>query len=331
MLPVPGSACRMSAAIGNDLADGMLYDHLRGDATNFPYALYYLAPPNDDGWGIGRYAEFGTLPSIDRGEPMAQNDPAFTATVEAVNASEPAITLAHVRKGTSGCDNVPDPHPFYRDKIGKRWLFMHNGGVSKTRMTTLLGDYLAANPPNGSDIPACEAGVVDSELYFLFVLKKIEEKGWNVPAGIAAAVRAMVAAGETGAINLILSDGEALWAFRRGTTSHPLNYRYDSTIGYSAVASQYPSAARGSWVEMANYQLVILTRDAAPVLVNDVRNFCPGDIPADFNGDGQVNATDVAAFALNFGRSGTGNLDTDGDVDGADLAALIAAYGRTCP
>ena len=109
LLPATGDACRMYAAIGANLPDGMLYDHLRGDDTDFPYALYYLAPQNDDGWGIGYYPQFGGLPTIARGEPMAQNDPAYMATVVAIDTPpEPQITLAHVRKGTSGIETLDD-------------------------------------------------------------------------------------------------------------------------------------------------------------------------------------------------------------------------------
>ena len=83
----------------------------------------------------------------------------------------------------------------------------------------------------------------------------------------------------------------------------------------------------GPFIFITGYQLVVLTRNAAPVVINDVRTYCPGDI----NGDRQVNAVDLAAFAGNFGHSANGDLDFDGDVDGADVAAMIAAYGKTCP
>ena len=73
----PAGACRMSAAIGVNLPDGMLYDHLRGDPTNFPNALYYLSPSNYDGWGIGYYLHFGDMPSIARGEPRGEYDPSL--------------------------------------------------------------------------------------------------------------------------------------------------------------------------------------------------------------------------------------------------------------
>jgi predicted glutamine amidotransferase len=318
-------ACRMYAAIGSNLPNGMLYNNLVSD----PNSLYYLAPYNDDGWGIGYYPHFGDFPTIVRGLEPANSGDNFTNAVNAINTSEPQITLVHIRYGSSGCFNVPDPHPFYRDKVGKRWLFEHNGGVDKTRMTDLIGTtYLTANPPNGSDIPACASGVVDSELYFLFVMKKIEEYGWNVVNGSTAAINAMIAAGETGAINFILSNGEKIWAFRKGNTLSYLDASADPVNGYTAVASQPPTATQGSWVTMTDNQLIVLAPGASPLIISNVRNFCPGDISG---GDKQVNTSDLAILAGNFGLSGSGDLDFDGDVDGADVAAMVAAYGKACP
>ena len=59
----------------------------------------------------------------------------------------------------------------------------------------------------------------------------------------------------------------------------------------------------------------------------------------DFDGDGDVDGSDLAVFASDFGRtdcdSGSeceGNFDYDNDVDEADLATFAAAFGRTaCP
>jgi hypothetical protein len=49
--------------------------------------------------------------------------------------------------------------------------------------------------------------------------------------------------------------------------------------------------------------------------------------PADLNGDGVVDATDLAALIAQWGASGAADLNGDGVVDAADLAALIAAWG----
>lgn len=62
---------------------------------------------------------------------------------------------------------------------------------------------------------------------------------------------------------------------------------------------------------------------------------CPGD----FDDDGDVDGSDLAVFAADFGRTDCGSeppcggdFDDDGDVDGSDLAVFAADFGRTnCP
>lgn len=62
---------------------------------------------------------------------------------------------------------------------------------------------------------------------------------------------------------------------------------------------------------------------------------CKGD----FDGDGDVDGSDIAIFATNFGRTDCstgdtceGDFDHDGDVDGSDLAVFAADFGKTdCP
>lgn len=62
---------------------------------------------------------------------------------------------------------------------------------------------------------------------------------------------------------------------------------------------------------------------------------CEGD----FNGDSDVDGSDLAAFAADFGRTDCdqgqeceGDFNGDGDVDGSDLAVFAADFGRTdCP
>ena len=49
-------------------------------------------------------------------------------------------------------------------------------------------------------------------------------------------------------------------------------------------------------------------------------------IPGDLNGDGFVNASDLAMLLAQWGGSGSGDIDGDGTVGGGDLAALLAAW-----
>ena len=66
-----------------------------------------------------------------------------------------------------------------------------------------------------------------------------------------------------------------------------------------------------------------------------VARICKGD----FDGDGDVDGSDLAVFAADFGRTDCGseppcegNFDGDNDVDGSDLAVFAADFGRTdCP
>jgi hypothetical protein len=57
----------------------------------------------------------------------------------------------------------------------------------------------------------------------------------------------------------------------------------------------------------------------------------------DFDNDGDVDGSDLAIFAADFGRTNCnsdceGDFDNDGDVDGSDLATFAADFGRTdCP
>jgi V8-like Glu-specific endopeptidase len=66
---------------------------------------------------------------------------------------------------------------------------------------------------------------------------------------------------------------------------------------------------------------------------------CAPPCEGDFNGDKDVDGSDLAVFAADFGRTDCGSgppcegdFDKDGDVDGSDLAIFAADFGRTdCP
>lgn len=53
---------------------------------------------------------------------------------------------------------------------------------------------------------------------------------------------------------------------------------------------------------------------------------CPADLVGDVNGDGIVNATDLAFLLGQWGASGSADLDGDGVVGASDLAILLGAW-----
>lgn len=54
------------------------------------------------------------------------------------------------------------------------------------------------------------------------------------------------------------------------------------------------------------------------------------ECPADLDGDGIVDGSDLGILLSNWGGDGDGDLNQDGLVDGADLGELLGAWGD-CP
>ena len=272
---LPDNNCRMWGAIGTPLS-GLPSDVVTSDLYTDPNSLWNLTKSyNEEGWGIAYYNEFGGVPVIARGPIQAYLDPNYITAVNAAGSAQPRVAITHVRNCTSGCcvnlgADIDDPHPFYRQKNGKTWLFEHNGSINKTSLKNLIGEaYLAANPPNGSGIPLCDPDdpdlVVDSELYFLLVLKNIEANNWSVEKGIIETASLSLIRSSTS--NFIMTDGYTIWALRSGET---LAFYHDPS-GYSVVASEPPNGSAG-WTTMSDNELVILRPGQAPQLIN-VLNF----------------------------------------------------------
>jgi hypothetical protein len=57
----------------------------------------------------------------------------------------------------------------------------------------------------------------------------------------------------------------------------------------------------------------------------------PQPCVGDFDGDGDVDLSDLAELLGSYGVDADGDLDCDGDTDLTDLATLLAAYGDECP
>jgi len=253
--------CRFWGMIAGSLPEGVVLDHL----INLPYSLKNLGANNRDGWGLAYYNDIE--PIVSRGEPPANIDPNFVLAAQELARSGACIGVGHVRAAASGASDIPNPHPFIRYKGGRWWAFGHNGVLSKTTLKNLIGpDYLAENPPTVGDNWE-DPDVIDSDLYMLYILKCIEEKDWNFNHGIAKAVTDIREV-DPGAMNFFLTDGETLWGFRKGTT---LYYYYNETFPqYSAIASQPPTGSQVGWTALYDYNLIILTIDQPPYIIDDI-------------------------------------------------------------
>jgi len=258
--------CRFWAAIADRIPAEVTLNQL----YEAPESLRELSKKNNDGWGIGYY-DGRNNPVLLKGSREALLDKGYGAAVKEVAYLEPGIIVAHVRKATSGClHNVPNPHPFQRERFGKQWLFGHNGAAGKSKLIELIGgDYLKKNPPHTCAYDPPNSWV-DSELYFIFLLKRIEDNGRDVEKGIKAAVVELNAAnpGEKLSLNFFLTDGDILWAFRQGRS---LYYYYQPELKYSVVASAVPFKAQGEWVEVPEGSLLIMQPGVSPELKSIMR------------------------------------------------------------
>ena len=126
-----------------------------------------------------------------------------------------------------------------------------------------------------------------------------------------------------------------------------------SSANYSIPSSVL--AGGGGAMSSGNFQTISTAAQPSPLEVlgyTDSTNFylypgfwntvaivIPEACEGDFDEDGDVDGSDLATFAADFGRTdcGTGlpcegDFDDDSDVDGSDLATFAADFGRTdCP
>ena len=266
---------------------------------------------NDDGWGLVLYRK-GHLNKADvfRSSNQAFQDNDFTAAKNTIVSSDGNLALGHVRKassgsGSGGCGDgpPPDPHPWiWNGADGKTYTFIHNGTLDKGGLRALLtDDWLHQKPPHtfkdggcGSDWwdQTSDCGwntVVDSELYFFWLMKNIEETGGNVLEGLHKALQQIESSTfSRGSKNFILSDGTDLYAYRscpNNNHTHPLAYCAGTDEihwgpnnklvpqNYKAVMSTYSKlptpASLQTWVDMDNGELVYLPSDGDVVSYPD--------------------------------------------------------------
>ena len=213
-----------------------------------PRSLHRLSHDHPHGWGVAVHTISDGW-SIDRRARAAFLDEEFTVAAERAGT----VLLAHVRQGTVGEVATRNTHPFRRG----RWVFMHNGTVESTAW--MRGGI------STSRLAEVE-GQTDSELLFAWLLSRLDAAGLaDAPCSAAtdrvltAALREARAAHGSGAINVVLSDGQTVYAHRWGRT---LFLRADGTETVS-VASE-PEDGAADWREVAEGGLVRV--DHAPTL-----------------------------------------------------------------
>ena len=150
-----------------------------------------------DGWGIaffeGRGARLFVDPSAAAESPVAELIRRYPIKSRNV--------ISHIRKATVGAVMLENCHPFVRELWGRYWVFAHNGD---------LKDY--APRLHGQFRPV---GSTDSEQAFCWLMQELAKAHASVPPvqELTATLRELVPqVARHGTFNMLLSNGEALWA-----------------------------------------------------------------------------------------------------------------------
>lgn len=220
------------------------------------------------------------------------NDPSDGAT----------CSIAHVRKASSGCgsdpgeSNPPNPHPFIATlSDGTTYSFAHNGTLNDNDKELLRDELITIEWMDNNFQPSTypEAGcggdwhteegfahVIDSELYFFWILKNImaEETG-NVLRGIHKALSHPQFRYLDRHKNFVLTNGTEIWSYRSTDSQdeydnssypnywHTVYWKYvnDPQFGnYKSVMSQ--NSGYG-WEFLNEGALVYLPRKGKPFVI----------------------------------------------------------------
>lgn len=190
---------------------------------------------NPHGWALISYNEnsqtvssqWRNAESSGNSFNSAYNSAAYLSAMSQMLNQQPRIVLGHVRNATNAAtQHMPDPHPFIMNFEGKDFSFIHNGAVNVSTLTTLVGqEYLDEHP-----LHPYNGNIIDSELYFYWIMKNIEEQNGDIQRGIKNALRSLTNNTSHSALNFVLSDGIDLYAYRYKTDGAPLHklaYFYD--------------------------------------------------------------------------------------------------------
>ena len=280
---------------------------LRSLLIDPPYSLYRQswAPRrqrhgtvNADGFGIGWYASADPVPArYRRGEPI-WGDPSLPDIARVIRSG---AVLAAVRSATPGTAAGPEAAaPFGSGP----WLFSHNGAAQGWRdwgQAAYLSGVGPARPPRDGDVTARHGepsggtpsagalsvgalsvgpptgeppsllssldALTDSALLWAITLQWLRAR-LPLDAALAGTVGAVEAAGGTGRLNLLLTDGRSIAATAYGDT---LWYRQTtpSASGRDGAASitvaSEPDDDEPGWTEVPDRHVLTATRSLTRV------------------------------------------------------------------
>ena len=256
---------------------------LRSLLIDPPHSLYRQAwaarlqrhgKVNADGFGIGWYSGADPVPArYRRGEPI-WGDPSLP---DFARVTSSGAVLAAVRSATPGTAAGPEAAaPFGSGP----WLFSHNGAARGWRDWGEAAFLSSAGERR--TLLSCLEALTDSAVLWALTRQRLRA-GLPLDAALAGTVGAVAAAGGTGRLNLLLTDGRSVAATACGDT---LWYRHAGregaggdgaggdgagrdgaasvTVASVTVASE-PDDDEPGWTEVPDGHVLTATRSLARV------------------------------------------------------------------
>jgi predicted glutamine amidotransferase len=155
------------------------------------------AAEHKDGFGIAFFEDKGLRLFVD---PQSAVDSPVADMVRRYPIKSRNV-IAHIRKATQGPVALENCHPFVRELWGRYWVFAHNGDLKD------FGPRL-----HGAFRPV---GSTDSERAFCWLMQELAKAHAGVPTvdELTHTLRELLPALHAhGTFNLLLSNGQALWA-----------------------------------------------------------------------------------------------------------------------
>lgn len=155
------------------------------------------ADEHKDGFGIAFFEDRGLRTFVD---PRSARDSPVAELVRRYPIRSDNV-IAHIRKATQGHVALENTHPFVRELWGRYWVFAHNGDLKDFRPRL----HAAFRP----------VGDTDSERAFCWLMQEMAKAHAAVPdvAELTLTLRELLPQPAAhGSFNLLLSNGQALWA-----------------------------------------------------------------------------------------------------------------------
>ena len=258
--------CRLAGYVGHELLplSALLYDppHSLEHAAYAPRELI-SGTINVDGTGVAWWPDDGSEPLRYATSNPPWSDPNLPGLAQALSGR---TVLAAVRSATPGLPFGPDNvSPFVADGLAgvhNGWIGGFRDGVGRSLLTLLsdrrFGEMKAMN---------------DSLVLFLLVAQRIEDEPGvsladSVTSVIQQTAKTVVAAGEAGALNLVVASANEIVGAKT-SVGFAVNSLYTRTTSAGSWIASEPLDDEPGWMTVPEHSLAVLTADGVDIRPNE--------------------------------------------------------------